>query len=265
EQVLDLVATHPSTARHLATKLARRFVSDQPPQMLIDRLAATWLDTDGDLRAVLVALVEAPAFWSTEARQAKIKSPFELTVSALRATGARIDDPRALLEWISRMGQPLYAYQAPTGYPDRADHWVNTGALLERMNFGLQLASGRVAGVRLDLPALIGGREPESLDDALTAYLTVLLPERDSSTTLARLEPMVRDPELAKKIAAAAPESEARDPLEELDDWDGGMVPGMPRGPRRGRDRPSPPLHIDDSPVAHVVGVILGSPEFQRR
>lgn len=267
EEVLDLLAVHPSTAAHLAEKLARRFVADEPPAALVDRLAATWLDTGGDLRAVMVALVESPEFWSEATRHSKIKSPFALAVSALRATDARLEDPRALLDWISRMGQPLYAYQAPTGYPDRADHWVNTGALLHRMNFGLQLATGRVAGVRLDLPSLVDGREPESLDDALATYLEILLPERDSEATLTRLEPMVRDPELAKKIAAAAPESTldpaTRDAL--ADDWEPSLVPGMPGGRGGAFGRTPAPVEVDDGPVAHVVGVILGSPEFQRR
>jgi uncharacterized protein (DUF1800 family) len=153
EEVLDLLAAHPATARHLATKLAVRFVSDRPPAALVDRLAAVARRTGGDVRALLRALVAAPEFWSREAVGAKIKSPFELAASALRTTGARLESPREVVRWVSRMGQPLYACQAPTGYPDRAETWVSTGALVNRMNFGLELASGAVDGVRLDRAA----------------------------------------------------------------------------------------------------------------
>jgi uncharacterized protein (DUF1800 family) len=154
EEVLDLLAAHPATARHLATKLAVRFVSDRPPAALVDRLASVAQRTGGDVRALLRALVAAPEFWSRQAVGAKIKSPFELAASALRATGADLRSPREVVRWVARMGQPLYACQAPTGYPDRAEAWVSTGALVNRMNFGLELASGAVDGVRLDLPAL---------------------------------------------------------------------------------------------------------------
>jgi uncharacterized protein (DUF1800 family) len=216
EDVLDLLAVHPATARHLATKLAVRFVSDQPPKALVDRLTAVYLRTGGDVRALLRVIAQSPEFWSRQAVGAKVKSPFELAASALRATGARVDAPRGALQWISRMGQPLYAYQAPTGYPDRAEAWVSTGALLNRMNFGLQLASGRVDGVGLDLPALLpavqGRREPESREEALRVYAGLLLPGRN-------LEPALQ--QMAGKLDGAA--------------------------------------------VEEVVGVILGSPEFQRR
>ena len=136
----------------LATKLAVRFVSDHPSPALVDRLTDVYLKTGGDVRRMLAAIVESPEFWSRDAVGAKIKSPFELAASALRVTGGDIIDPRELLQWITRMGQPLYAYQAPTGYPDRAEAWVNTGSLLNRMNFGLQLAANRVKGVSVDLP-----------------------------------------------------------------------------------------------------------------
>lgn len=149
EAVLDLVAAHPATARHLAAKLAVRFVSDQPSKELVDRLAQVYQTSGGDTRALLAAIASSPEFWQRENVGAKIKSPFELVTSALRSTGARVEDPRETLEWIAKMGQPLYGAPAPTGYPDRAEAWVSTGALLQRMNFGLELASGRVRGVEM--------------------------------------------------------------------------------------------------------------------
>ena len=120
------------------------------------------------------AAVLAPA-----ARAQKVKSPFELAVSALRALGAELSSPAAVVDWVGRMGQPLYAQQAPTGWPDRAQAWVNTGSLLARMNFGLELASGRLPGVVFDLQALADGRQMASPEAALSAYAALLLPERD--------------------------------------------------------------------------------------
>ncbi len=276
-EVLDALAGHPATARHLATKLAVRFVSDQPSPELVDRLASRFQSSGGDLKQVLRTLAESPEFWSVEARQSKIKSPFEVTVSALRVLDVEIQHPRPVLEWVWQMGQPLYSYQAPTGYPDRADAWVNTGALLNRMNFGLQLATGRIAGLDIDLAALNDHREPASLQEALEVYVPLLMPERDSAETIRRLESVVHDPELATKIAQAAPADEVTDPV--FDGWDP-MLASTGRGsedrPRRdqqgqqvlgragGRRPPSPP-EPDHSALAHVVGVILGSPEFQRR
>src|SRR4029077_8368423 len=152
------LAANRATARHIATKLAVRFVSDHPPQALVDRLTDVYLPDGGGVRRLVAAIAESPEFWSRDAIGAKIKSPFELTASALRITGADVIDPSGLFRWINRMGQPLYAYQAPTGYPDRAEAWVNTGSLLNRMNFGLLLAAKQVQGGRVRLAARDSGR-----------------------------------------------------------------------------------------------------------
>lgn len=267
-QVLDILAAHPSTARHIARKFAVRFVSDEPPEPLVERLAAELRRSSGDLGRLVVALVESPEFWAPEARTAKIKSPFEVAVSSLRILGAEIKDPAGVYDWVRRMGQPLYAYQAPTGYPDRATAWVNTGSLLTRMNFGLQVASGQVPGVKLDLAKVAGGREPASLDDALDLYLPLLLPERDLEAAASRLRQVIHDPELAQKIADAAPSDEGSGSMGAgfmgADDWDVMAGPGARRDRRR--DRSATALTEPDlSPVAQTVGVILGSPAFQRR
>jgi uncharacterized protein (DUF1800 family) len=149
EEVLDLLAEHPATARFISTKLARRFVSDTPPQALIDRAANTFRETHGDLRAVLTAILTSPEFLSPDAYRAKVKSPFEFIVSAVRATGAEIADARPLVRTMQQLGMPLYQCQPPTGYKDTADTWVNTGALVNRMNDALSMASGRMPGVRI--------------------------------------------------------------------------------------------------------------------
>ena len=274
EAVLDLLAAHRATARHIATKIAVRFVSDHPPQVLVDRLTDVYMKTGGDIRRLVAAIAESPEFWSRDAVGAKIKSPFELAASALRATGGEVGDPRELLKWITRMGQPLYAYEAPNGFPDRAEAWVNTGSLLNRMNFGLQLAANRVKGVSLDLPALNKGREPASREEGLRTYAALLMPGRDLSATLKLLTPMVADPNLAKRVDQAAPRDTGKtakkgDPDEDLLDASPEMATRMPQTIKvRGRlgDEPKEPVDRHaPTPLEQVVGVILGSPEFQRR
>ena len=131
EQVLDILAAHPSTARFIATKLARRFVSDTPPPALVDRVAARFRETDGDLREVMRTLLTSPEFLSPDAYRAKVKTPFEFVVSAVRATGADVQDATPLVRAMQQLGMPLYMCQPPTGYKDTADAWVNTGALVE--------------------------------------------------------------------------------------------------------------------------------------
>nr|MBA3243045.1 DUF1800 domain-containing protein [Acidobacteriota bacterium] len=154
--VLDILVRHPSTAKFVATKLARRFVSDNPSPALVGRVAAAFTKSNGDISETLRALFASPEFNSAEARRAKIKTPFELAASAVRTLGAETDARPALHQWIARMGEPLYLYQAPTGYPDTAEHWVNTGALLERLNFALALVSNRIPGTRVDLARFVG-------------------------------------------------------------------------------------------------------------
>jgi uncharacterized protein (DUF1800 family) len=144
EQVLDILAKHPSTARFIATKLARRFVADTPPAALVDRLAARFRDTDGDLREVMRTLLNSPEFLSPDAYRAKVKTPFEFVVSAVRATNTDVQDATPLVRAMQQLGMPLYMCQPPTGYKDTADAWVNTGALVNRMNFALQLASNKL-------------------------------------------------------------------------------------------------------------------------
>jgi uncharacterized protein (DUF1800 family) len=146
EEVLDIVATHPATARFIATKLVRRFVSDSVPPALVDRVAATFTRSDGDIRECLRTIFTSPEFFSRAAYKAKVKSPFELVVSALRAVGAQPDSTPRTAQLIAKLGEPLYGHLAPNGYPERGDAWINTGAILARINFGLLVASGRVPG-----------------------------------------------------------------------------------------------------------------------
>jgi len=149
EEVIDLLVHDASTARFISTKLARRFVSDNPPKELVDRMAKTFTESDGDIKAVMRTMIYSPEFWSREAYRAKIKTPFELVVSAARALGTDVDMPQPLVGWVGRIGEPIYQCQPPTGYADKADAWVNTGALLNRLNFSLALAGNKMRGSRL--------------------------------------------------------------------------------------------------------------------
>jgi uncharacterized protein (DUF1800 family) len=154
EEVLGLLAAHRETARHLAFELAVRFVADHPSQALVERLSGVYLESGGDIRRTVRAIAESREFWSPAARGAKVKSPLELAASALRALGADVKDPKPTVAWIAKLGEPLYSYQPPTGYPDRAEAWLNAGTLLGRMNFGLRLAAGKLPGVTIDPAAL---------------------------------------------------------------------------------------------------------------
>jgi uncharacterized protein (DUF1800 family) len=146
EQVLDILAAHPSTARFIATKLARRFVADEPPKAVVDRAAARFRETGGDIREVVRAIVTSPEFFA--AYRAKVKTPFEFVVSAVRATSADAAGALPLVQALRDLGMPLYGCQPPTGYADKAEAWVNTGALLNRMNFAVALTGGKLRGVR---------------------------------------------------------------------------------------------------------------------
>ena len=147
DRVLDLLARHPATARHVATKLVRRFVSDDPPASVVDRAATCYLGTDGDLREVVRTIVTSAEFRDPRVQRVKVKTPLEYVVSAVRAVGAQVADTRALVRALRELGMPSYYSQTPTGYPDRADAWLNPGSLLGRMNFALALVDNRLAGV----------------------------------------------------------------------------------------------------------------------
>ena len=150
EKVLDILARHPSTARFISTKLARKFVADDPPPALIDRMAKTFHDTDGDIRAVMSTMFDSKEFFSEGAFQAKVKTPLELVVSAIRASDAAVDFAIPLSMQIAQLGEPLYRKIEPTGYSGANSEWVNSAALLARMNFALALADNRVPGSKVD-------------------------------------------------------------------------------------------------------------------
>ncbi|WAC13115.1 DUF1800 domain-containing protein [Dyadobacter pollutisoli] len=246
-ELLKMFANHPSTARFICRKIAVRFVNDRPSEKLINKMAASFENTNGDISQVLITMVSSEEFWSKEALRQKTKSPFELAISAVRCLDADIRQPFQLYNWITKMGQKMYYYQAPTGFPDKAEYWINTGALLNRMNFGLALASQRIPGIKINLPALNRNREPESGEAALVTYSKLVMPERDLSQTVKRLTPMLKEPDLATKVEQAARQSVA------------------PEQADRGMGKDPMTMQGNSTMLAQVVGVIIGSPEFQRK
>jgi uncharacterized protein (DUF1800 family) len=150
ERMIHFLAHHPNTAHHIALQLCQRLVADDPPAALVDRVAKRFLDTDGDLRQTVKAVIDSREFWDPKFYRAKVKSPFEYAVSAVRAIGARVDDPMPLARELQKMGEPLYGAQPPTGYSDKAEAWQNAGALMNRLNFALALAANKMPGVRVD-------------------------------------------------------------------------------------------------------------------
>jgi uncharacterized protein (DUF1800 family) len=158
DQVLDLLAKHPATAHFIATKLTRRFVADDPPKALVDRAAQTFRETDGDIREVVRTIITSPEFFAAESYRAKVKTPFEFVVSSVRATGTETRNPQQLVGAVKTLGMPLYGCQPPTGYSDKAEAWVNSGALLNRMNFAVSLtrAKSAITGDALIASALAG-------------------------------------------------------------------------------------------------------------
>ena len=204
ERVLDLLAKHPSTATFVATKLARRFVADEPPTALVDRAANVFRRTDGDIREVVRTIVTSPEFFDEASYRAKVKTPFEFVVSAVRATGADAASALPLVQTLRHLGMPLYGCQPPTGYADTAEAWVNTGALLSRMNFAVALAEGRLRAVRIP-PASFG----PSTDEARSTLAKVALAGDLSESTTTTVEKAEATPQ-ALALLLGAPEFQRR-------------------------------------------------------
>jgi uncharacterized protein (DUF1800 family) len=206
ERVLDMLASHPSTARHIARKLAQRFVADEPPPALVDRAADVFMSTKGNLREVVRAIIISPEFFAPAAYRAKVKTPLEFVVSAARATGASIMNAQPMAQALrTQLGMPLYGCQPPTGYSDTADAWVNTGALLSRMNFAVQLVSGQARAMRVAVPTI----PPDTSEASRERVLQTLLAGEASDTTkrtMARAE----TPEQMLALALGAPEFQRR-------------------------------------------------------
>ena len=220
-EVLHLLASSPQTAHFISLKLAERFVADDPPPALVDRMAKTFLKKKGDIREVLTTLFHSPEFWDESAYRAKVKTPLEFVASAVRATGADVEDAMPLANQINKMGMPLYGAQPPTGYSMKAETWVSSSALLNRMNFALALTGGKVRGVKVDSVQLAGG-PPEPSDPSLA---------------LSTLEAKLLTADVSKQTHDS-------------------IVAQI-----QGTSSPKPKL----PDASMITGLLLGSPEFQRR
>ncbi|HEX4642571.1 MAG TPA: DUF1800 domain-containing protein [Candidatus Acidoferrales bacterium] len=226
EQVLDLLAQNARTARHISLQLAQHFVADDPPPALVARMARAFEKSKGDIRAVMAAMIYSPEFWSRAAFRAKVKTPFELVASTARALGADIDQPLPLAQWAARIGEPLYQCLTPNGYSDKAATWVSTGALLNRLNFAVALTGNKVRGTQVDVNSLVGTDFGADSKPALERVEREFLAGQLSDSTHATLEMEMEEP----RILGA-----------KLDD---------------------PVTHVN---VSLITGLVLGSPEFQKR
>jgi len=254
-QLLEMLAAHPSTAHFIAAKIATRFVSDNPPANLVNAMAKTFLESQGDIKKVLITMTASVEFWDASAIRAKTKSPLELAISSIRALRADVRNPYLVYTWVTRMGQPVYFYQAPTGFPDKGQHWINTGSLLNRMNFGLALADERIAGIKFHLLGLNNNHEPESAEDALTTYSKLLMPGRNLEETIRRLTPLLNAPDLQQKVNDAA--GKAVQSVAATDSLHEEIASDQPIAAKSDTD--------DVYRLSQIVGILLGSPEFQRR
>jgi uncharacterized protein (DUF1800 family) len=275
EEVLDIVARHPSTARFIATKLCRRFVSDSPPPALVARAAATFTRTDGDIRQVLWTILTSPEFFSRPAYRAKVKSPFELVVSALRTMNAEPDTTMRTAQLIARMGEPIFGHQAPNGYPETGESWMNTGAILNRINFGLAVASNQVPGAAIgrwpNAAALMASPRAVQVDAVITEILggsvspdtRAILTSGDHPllNAMASTPAVTRAPSSNGGAPVAATSDPTSDAMATMAGAGGDMMDAQRRRPMRGAGAPLPPLQG----LAQVVGLALGAPEFQRR
>ncbi len=235
KEVLHILATSPQTAHFISLKLAQRFVTDDPPPALVDRMAKTFEKSKGDIREVLTTLFHSPEFWADTTYRAKVKTPLEFVASAVRATGANVDDAFPLTRQIANLGMPLYSALPPTGYSMKADTWVSSSALLGRMNFALGMTSGKIRGVKVDAVQLAGGPPPPA----------------DATMALSALEAKLLVGDVSKQThdsIMAQIEAPTKNATSDAQDQKG--FQGKPAGPP------------DTSTIA---GLLLGSPEFQKR
>jgi uncharacterized protein (DUF1800 family) len=268
EDVLDIVARHPSTAKYIATKLARRFISDNPPQPVIDAAAAVFLRTDGDIRETVRSIITSNEFYSQQAFRSKVKSPFEVVVSAMRAMNAEPDStPRTALA-IAYLGEPIYGHQAPNGYPETGDAWMNTGSILNRINFGIAAAASRIPGARIRSIPGIDSLSSAPRQKQVDAVVSLLLGGSVSPDTRAVLlsgeNPLLSN---AKTTDITADNAAMTSDMADMPMADGAArAANRPRAGARANPfgRPNQPLP-QLSGIAQVIGLALGSPEFQRR
>ena len=250
ERVLDILATQPATAHFIATKLARRFISDDPPPSVIDRAAAVFLKTDGSIRETLRAIVTAPEFFSPATYRAKVRSPFEYVAAAMRALNAETDGDRPVLDAIGRMGQPVFGRITPDGYADRADQWLSSGAMVARFNFANALATNRMKGTSIDVSKLLSTVDQANKDSVAAQLIRLTVFGDVSSGTRTALEKIARTGSAVNQVAPS-PSPAANVPV-------GFSGSGTP--PQTASAAPPVTPYISE-----LITLLIGSPEFQQR
>ncbi len=269
-EVLHILATSPATAYFVCGKLAVRFVSDNPPAALVDRMADSFVQSNGDIKTVLQTMFHSPEFWSPQVERAKVKTPEEFLISAVRASGAEVKNPQALVAALNKLGMPLYGMQTPNGYSWKQDDWVSTGALVSRMNFALVLSGNRIPGVRTTWTELLGEPRPEVRRAAYVAGEEAGPPGTGALAKEGQLEQLllgspVSDRTRATVLGQARDQTIAEQAATEFDlKSPGGKGNfGLTRG---GREVAGANVLVpDDAEAAVMAGLLLGSPEFQRR
>jgi uncharacterized protein (DUF1800 family) len=226
EEALKMLANHPNTATFISMELARHFVSDDPPPALVHRMAEEFSATQGDIRSVLRIMIYSPEFWSKETYRAKVKTPYELVASTARALDAEVTVTLPTAQWVARMGEPLFLCQTPDGYSDKAETWVNTGALLNRLNFALSFATDKVAGATVDLKSVLGAEATKDPNATLTQAIDDFLGNQIGEQTRTTLTARLNDPQILQ--------ASLDDPVKQVNE-------GL------------------------IAGLVLGAPEFQRR
>jgi uncharacterized protein (DUF1800 family) len=237
-QVLDMLARSPATARFISTKLARRFVSDDPPPALVEAMAKTFLDKDGDIKEVLRTMVHSKEFWSPDIYRKKVKTPLEFIASAVRATGTQVQNPMPIVQALAKMGMPLYQMQPPTGYSTKAEAWMNSNALLERLNFSTSFTSGGLGGVNFDPLRMLA------------------------------LGLLARSPKEEVVPVSTSGGTDAAVTLVEAALIGGDVSKNTDKAIRKSLDDPQIGGHLLDDPakpLATIIGLTLGAPEFQVR
>lgn len=262
-ELLHMLATRPATAHFISRKLAIRFVSDDPPQALVDRMAKSYRTHDGDIAEVLKTLFRSREFWSQDAYRVKVKTPIEFVASAARASGTSIDNMQPLLSALQNMGMPIYGAVPPTGYKWVASDWVSTGALVSRMNFALNFAASRLPGITNDFaapatgsPMSVAAGDPHQLAPDPVAPSTngnITTPEAEEL----RLETMLLSVPLSPSTRTAVLQQ-----FHQRSQSAAVQVSPRPVQATKNADQAARNLAREDQLLA---GLLLGSPEFQRR
>jgi uncharacterized protein (DUF1800 family) len=271
--VLHMLATSPATARFISQKLAVRFVSDDPPAALVAAMASTFLKTDGDIKAVLRTMFHSPEFWSPKVYRAKVKTPIEFLASAVRASDADVKNPLPLVQAMNRLGMPVYGMQTPNGYSWKADEWVSSNALISRMNFALVLSGNRLPGTQTNWPVLLGDdAAPNVTTDPTPAtekHLEALLLGQPAAantrdTVLAQFKNPTAQQDALQDFNAKPMDPNAKSVDASMDGKQGDLMRvglGRKGGGGPGFAQSAQP----ETPLDTMAGLLLGSPEFQRR